>query len=57
MQRVNLPEPRSEAVRRCPRVTAGDRSLPPVLARNWHGARWPSALSVVDGIPVKVTFF
>jgi len=31
---------------RCPRVTAGDRSSPLVLARMWHGA-WPGPASYV----------
>ena len=35
-QGVNLRVPRSVADLRCPWVTAGDRSFPPVLARKWH---------------------
>lgn len=36
-QRVKLHVPRLEAVRDASWVTADDRSLPPVLARTWHG--------------------
>jgi hypothetical protein len=34
-QVANLRMPRSEAVRVCPWMTAGDRSFPLVLARTW----------------------